>query len=80
MRPALGCHLRSGHAIQTLIGALGRGHYVGPSGSTITMNTFGVSAPLAKFQEKFGFTVDNICKVARDLLGKNNNVQSSETA
>ena len=34
------------------------------------MSTFGASAPLAKLQEKFGFTLDNVCEVARELLGK----------
>ena len=38
------------------------------SGGTITMSSFGASAPLAKLQEKFGFTVDNICQTARDLI------------
>ena len=32
------------------------------------MKTFGASAPLAKLQKKFGFTVDNICAVARQLI------------
>ena len=49
---------------------LGWDRYVGSEGATITMSTFGASAPLAKLQEKFGFTVDNICKVARELIGK----------
>jgi transketolase len=34
------------------------------------MSTFGASAPLAKLQEKYGFTVDNVVKVARDLIEK----------
>ncbi len=52
-------------------GALGWDRYVGHDGGTITMKTFGASAPLAKLQEKYGFTVDNICAVARDLIEKN---------
>lgn len=44
--------------------------YVGYDGATITMSTFGASAPLAKLQEKFGFTVDNVCKVAREVMEK----------
>jgi transketolase len=51
-------------------GALGWDRYVGSKGATITMSTFGASAPLAKLQEKFGFTVDNICKTARALMTK----------
>ena len=52
-------------------GSMGWDRYVGHDGATITMSTFGASAPLAKLQEKYGFTCDNICKVARDLIGKN---------
>jgi transketolase len=51
-------------------GSLGWDRYVGFEGATITMSTFGASAPLAKLQEKFGFTLDNVVKVARELLGK----------
>ncbi|WP_156678263.1 transketolase [Sphingomonas profundi] len=51
-------------------GSLGWDRYVGHDGATITMSTFGASAPIAKLQEKFGFTRDNVCKVARDLIGK----------
>jgi transketolase len=52
-------------------GALGWDRYVGHDGGTITMSTFGASAPLAKLQEKFGFTVDNVCAVARKLIKAN---------
>ena len=48
---------------------MGWDRYVGADGATITMSTFGASAPLAKLQEKFGFTLDNVCKVARELIG-----------
>jgi transketolase len=51
-------------------GSLGWDRYVGFEGATITMSTFGASAPLAKLQEKFGFTLENVVKVARELLGK----------
>ncbi|MBA4308290.1 MAG: transketolase [Sphingopyxis sp.] len=53
-------------------GSLGWDRYVGQDGDTITMKTFGASAPLAKLQQKFGFTVENICDVARALVEKNN--------
>jgi transketolase len=49
-------------------GALGWDRYVGADGATITMSTFGASAPLAKLQQKFGFTRDNVLKVARQLM------------
>ena len=52
-------------------GAMGWDRYVGHDGGTITMKSFGASAPLAALQEKFGFTVDNICATARDLIEKN---------
>jgi transketolase len=52
-------------------GSMGWDRYVGHDGGTITMSTFGASAPLAKLQEKYGFTVDNICAVARKLIENN---------
>jgi transketolase len=51
-------------------GSLGWDRYVGPKGGTITMSTFGASAPAKKLEEKFGFTVDNVCQVARALIGR----------
>ncbi len=39
-------------------------------GATITMSTFGASAPLAKLQEKYGFSVDHIVEQARTLLNR----------
>ena len=52
-------------------GEFGWDRYVGPKGRTITMSTFGASAPIAKLQEKFGFTLDNVLKVAREILAEN---------
>ena len=49
-------------------GSMGWDRYVGFGGRTITMSTFGASAPLAKLQDKFGFTHDNVVKVAREML------------
>ena len=51
-------------------GEIGWDRYIGAKGRTITMSTFGASAPATKLQEKFGFTVDNVVKVANELLGK----------
>jgi transketolase len=51
-------------------GEIGWDRYVGLDGRTITMSTFGASAPIAKLQDKFGFTVANVVKVARELIGK----------
>ncbi len=50
---------------------LGWDRYVGSAGRTITMSSFGASAPIAKLQEKFGFTLDNVLKQARDLIAEN---------
>ena len=49
-------------------GELGWDRYVGMDGATVTMSTFGASAPLAKLQEKFGFTIDNVCAVAKRVM------------
>ncbi len=51
-------------------GGFGWDRYVGPGGGTITMKSFGASAPLAMLQEKYGFTVENICAVARELIAR----------
>ena len=51
-------------------GEIGWDRYVGLKGRTITMSTFGASAPIAKLQDKYGFTVDNVVKVAREMLEK----------
>ena len=51
-------------------GEIGWDRYVGIDGETVTMSTFGASAPIAKLQEKFGFTVDNVVKVAREVMEK----------
>jgi transketolase len=44
--------------------------YVGPAGATLTMSGFGASAPFAKLQERFGFTVGNLVKLARRVLAE----------
>lgn len=42
--------------------------YVGLDGRVIGMTTFGESAPIADLLQEFGFTVDNVCAVAAELL------------
>ena len=49
---------------------LGWDRYVGAAGRTITMSTFGASAPIAKLQDKFGFTPDHVVELAQDMLEK----------
>jgi len=42
--------------------------YVGLDGTTVTMNSFGASAPAGILFEKFGFTVDNVVKAVKSVL------------
>ncbi|OGB91265.1 MAG: transketolase [candidate division NC10 bacterium RBG_16_65_8] len=42
--------------------------YVGASGHSIGMRTFGASAPLKALQRKFGFTVENIVAAVKERL------------
>ncbi len=51
---------------------VGWDRYVGLKGKVIAMSTFGASAPIAKLQDKFGFTLDHVLKVAHELLEMNN--------
>jgi transketolase len=44
--------------------------YVGRTGVTIGMTTFGASAPLSQLQQKFGFTVDNVVAAAKDQVAR----------
>lgn len=53
-----------------MAGELGWHRYVGTAGDTITMATFGASAPIAKLQDKYGFTVDNIVAKAKQLIAE----------
>ncbi len=49
---------------------LGWTRYVGPTGHTIGMKTFGASAPLKELQKKFGFTPDRVVAAAKEQLAK----------
>ena len=51
-----------------MAGELGWDRYVGIDGKTITMSTYGASAPLAKLADKFGFTVENVVSTAKSML------------
>ena len=44
--------------------------YVGFDGKVIGINTFGASGPAKQLFEKFGFTVDNVVKAAKEVVGK----------
>jgi transketolase len=45
---------------------LGWARWVGESGASVGMQTFGASAPLAELQQKFGFTPERILELARE--------------
>jgi transketolase len=49
---------------------LGWERYVGHTGRTIGMRTFGASAPLKELQKKFGFEPGNVVSAAREQLAK----------
>jgi transketolase len=49
---------------------LGWDRYAGPEGRVLGMNRFGASAPAKVLAEKFGFTPENVAKVAMEMLGK----------
>jgi transketolase len=46
----------------------GWGKYVGLTGHSIGMRSFGASAPLKDLQKKFGFSVENVVAAAKDQL------------
>lgn len=47
--------------------SLGWERYVGTKGKTITQNGFGASAPYQDLEKEFGFTIENVVKVAKSL-------------
>lgn len=48
--------------------AMGWAKYVGPAGTTVSIEHFGASASGAKCFEEFGFTGDNVAEVAQSVL------------
>ena len=42
--------------------------YVGPTGKTVGMHSFGASAPLKDLLKKFGFTTDKVVEAAREAI------------
>ena len=53
-----------------LASTFGWARYVGLSGRSIGMETFGASAPLKELQKKFGFTLERIVQSVRELLSQ----------
>jgi transketolase len=54
----------------------GWNRYVGPTGESIGMHTFGASAPLKALQTKFGFTPERVVAAARGQLAQVSHVPS----
>lgn len=50
--------------------AMGWQKYVGDSGETLSIEKFGASAPDSVLYEKYGFTVENVLSVAKNVLSK----------
>ena len=48
----------------------GWARYVGATGASIDMTTFGASAPLKELLKKFGFTVENVVAAAKEQMKK----------
>lgn len=49
----------------------GWSNFVGPTGTSIGMHSFGASGPYKEVQEKFGFTVAAVVRAAKDQLARN---------
>jgi transketolase len=44
--------------------------FVGLTGTSIGMNSFGASAPLKELQRRFGFTVEHVVETALNQVGR----------
>jgi len=49
---------------------LGWSKYVGPTGVSVGMRSFGASAPLKDLQKKFGFTQERVIEAAREAIAR----------
>ena len=59
-------------------GPLGWDRYTGLSGAKVVMHSFGASAPLAQLQVKFGFTVENVVKLAKAQAQHTKNLRNTK--
>ena len=50
--------------------SMGLQKYVGLDGDVLGIDRFGASAPAGVLFEKFGFTVENVVKKAKALIGR----------
>ena len=62
-------NVRNRVAVEALID-YGWGKYVGFDGDTLTMSTFGASAPAKILFEQFGFTVENVVAKVKGVVNK----------
>lgn len=60
-------NVRARVAVEALID-FGWGKYVGLDGATVTMTSFGASAPAGTLFKKFGFTVENVVATVKSVL------------
>ena len=60
-------HVRKRMVVEAAEG-FGWHKYIGLDGATVTMDSFGASAPGGTCMEKFGFTVENVVEKAKELL------------
>jgi transketolase len=49
--------------------SMGWSKYVGAGGASVSIETFGASAPGDKLMQEFGFTVENVVAKAKEVLG-----------
>ncbi len=61
-------HVRARVAVEAA-SSLSWGKYVGLDGATVCMDTFGASAPYKLLFPHFGFTVENVVKKAKEVIG-----------
>jgi transketolase len=48
--------------------SFGWAKYIGAEGTTVSLDTFGESAPYKELEKHFGFTPENVVAAARSLL------------
>jgi transketolase len=53
--------------------SLGWRSYLGPSWAVIGVDRYGASAPGDVVMREYGFTLDNVCQKARELLQREGN-------
>jgi transketolase len=58
---------------------LGWEHYVGLDGAVVGMEGFGASAPAEVLFTKFGFTADNVVRVAKDVIIRIKNSKENQS-